>query len=301
MGPTLARMARRCDEYSGKRRRIYGVSRFTTPGQQEQLRAVGVEPIVCDLLDPEQLAALPDVPNVVFMTGMKFGSTGNAPLTWAMNVLLPGMVARKYQRSRIVAFSTGNVYGLSPVRLGGSIECDALRPVGEYSQSALGRERILQYHAQAHGTPTVLLRLNYSTELRYGVLVDVARKVLAGEAVDLTMGHLNALWQADANAMSLCAFAHVASPAFVVNLAGPELLSVRRVAEAFAAHFGTTARFEGREADDALLSNGQLGHRLFGYPRVGPTQMIAWIADWVRRGGPSLDRPTHFEFRDGNF
>ncbi|HKB41366.1 MAG TPA: NAD-dependent epimerase/dehydratase family protein [Gemmataceae bacterium] len=301
MGPTLARMARRADEAAGVKRRILGVSRFSDARQRQRLESHGIETISCDLLDAEQLARLPDVANVVFMTGMKFGATGNESRTWAMNAFLPGMVAQKYRRSRIVAFSTGNVYGMSPVHLGGSLEDDVPRPVGEYSQSALGRERVFEHFSRTHGTPMTTLRLNYATELRYGVLVDVARKVHAGEAVGLTMGHFNVLWQGDANAMALGALAQVASPPLVVNLAGPELLSVRRVAEAFGRLFGKAVTFEGSESGDAFLSNGQLGHRLFGYPRVGPHQMIAWVADWVKRGGPSLDRPTHFEVRDGNF
>jgi hypothetical protein len=301
MGPTLARMARRADEMGGKTRRIIGVSRFGTAGLRERLHAWDIETIVCDLLDQEQLARLPDAPNVVHMTGMKFGSTGNESRTWAMNVFSPGMVAQKYRHSRIVAFSTGNVYGLTPVKLGGSREEDPLHPVGEYSLSTLGRERILEHFSRSHQIPMALLRLNYATEMRYGVLVDVARKVFTDEPINLTMGHLNAVWQGDANAMSLCAFAHVASPPFVVNLAGPELLSVRRVAEEFAVLFGKAPRFEGIEADEAFLSNGQRGHHLFGFPRVGPSQMMLWIADWVRRGGPSLDKPTHFEVRDGQF
>jgi hypothetical protein len=301
MGPTLARMAKRADEQSGKHRRIIGVSRFSNPAERAKLESWGIETIACDLLEADQLSRLPDVPNVIHMTGMKFGSTGNEARTWAMNVWLPGVVAQKYRRSRIVAFSTGNVYGLSPVKLGGPLEDDPLHPSGDYSLSAVGRERILQYFSAVQETQMAILRLNYANEMRYGVLVDIARKVHHGEAIDLTMGHLNALWQGDANAMSLSAFAHVASPPFVVNLAGPEVLSVRRVAEAFGQHLGKPPRFEGKEADDALLSNGQLGHRLFGYPRIGPHQMIDWIADWVNRGGPSLDKPTHFEVRDGKF
>jgi nucleoside-diphosphate-sugar epimerase len=301
MGPTLARMARRADEQAGRKRRILGVSRFSTPAHRSQLEEQGIETIAADLLDEAELAKLPDAPNVVAMFGMKFGATGNESRTWAMNVFVPGRVAQKYRRSRIVAFSTGNVYGLCPVKLGGSREEDALRPLGDYSLSTLGRERILEHFSRTYETPLAILRLNYATEMRYGVLADVAGKVFRGEAIDLTMGHFNALWQADANAMSLCAFAHAASPPFVVNLAGPELLSVRRVAEQFGRLFGRSPRFEGAESEDAFLSNGQLGHRLFGYPRVGPEQMIAWTADWVRRGGASLERPTHFEVRDGKF
>ena len=299
MGPTLARMAKRTDERAGKRRRILGVSRFGTPGQREQLESWGIETISCDLLDADQLGKLPDVPNVVYMTGMKFGATGNESRTWAMNAFLPGLTARKYRKSRIVAFSTGNVYGLSPVRLGGARESDPVHPVGEYSISALGRERVLEFCSREYGTPMAILRLNYATEMRYGVLADVAKKVFAGEPVPLSMGCLNALWQGDANVMSLCAFDHVASPPFVVNLAGPETLSVRRIAEEFGHLFGREPRFEGEESPDALISNGQLGHRLYGYPRVGPAQMMLWIAEWVRRGGASLDKPTHFESRDG--
>jgi nucleoside-diphosphate-sugar epimerase len=301
MGPTLARMARRADEAAGVKRRIIGVSRFSTPGQREELKACDIETIACDLLEPGSLEGLPEKPNVVLMTGMKFGSTGNEARTWAMNTFLPGMVAQRFGKSRMVAFSTGNVYGMTPVGLGGSLETDPLRPQGEYAQSALGRERILEHFSRTNGTPMALLRLNYATEMRYGVLVDVARRVQANEPVGLAMGHFNALWQGDANAMTLCAFGHLDSPPRVINLAGPELLSVRRVAEDFGRRLGRMPVFEGEESGDALLSNGQWGHRLFGYPRIGPSQMIAWIADWVARGGASLDKPTHFEVRDGNF
>ncbi len=301
MGPTLARMARRASDAAGVRRRVVGVARFSSPGLRDRLHAHGVETVACDLLDPAQLDRLPDAANVLVLLGMKFGATGQEALTWANNAYLPAVVCNRYAGSRIVAFSTGNVYGLSPVRLGGSLETDVLNPAGEYSMSCVGRERIYEHFSRTRGIPTALLRLNYATEMRYGVLVDVARKVHAGETIDLMMGHLNALWQADANAMALCAFDHAAAPPFVVNLAGPELLSVRRVAEEFGRLLGRPVSFSGSEAGNAFLSNGQLGHRLFGYPRVGAGQMIQWIADWVRRGGPSLDRPTHFEVRDGRF
>jgi nucleoside-diphosphate-sugar epimerase len=299
MGPTLARMAARA--LDGSRRRVIGAARFSNPDLEAWLRRHGVETVRCDLLDPAQLERLPDAANVVFMTGMKFGATGQEALTWAMNCHLPALVAQRFRRSRIVAFSTGNVYGLSPVALGGSRETDPPNPVGEYAMSCLGRERMFEHFSRAHGTPAAILRLNYATELRYGVLVDVSRRVWAGEPVPLAMGHLNALWQGDANAMALCAFAHVSSPPFVVNLAGPETLSVRQVAEEFGRLFGKGVTFTGTEAPDALLSNGQRGHQLFGYPRVGAGQMMEWVADWVRRGGPTLDRPTHFESRDGRF
>src|SRR5262249_46250455 len=195
-------------------------------GRGGGLQAPGVETVACALPDPDQLDRLPDAGNVLAMTGMKFGATGQEALTWAMNGLLPARVCQKYRRSRIVIFSTGNVYGLAPVRLGGSVESDPLQPVGEYALSCLGRERLAEYCSRTWETPMALLRLNYAAEPRYGVLVDLAQRVLAGQAVDLAMGFFNTIWQADANAMALAAFAHLASPPFVVNLAGPELLSV---------------------------------------------------------------------------
>lgn len=301
MGPTLARMGRRAFDAAGLKRRVYGVARFSQSDLPESLKRHGIEPLRCDLLDPAQVERLPDVPNVVAMSGMKFGATGQESLTWAMNVYVPALICRRYRNSRIVAFSTGNVYGMSRVKRGGSVESDPLQAVGEYSQSAVGRERMYEYFSRTFQIPMALLRLNYATEMRYGVLVDVARRVLAGEPVDVTMGYLNALWQGDANAMALCAFADLASPPLVVNLAGPELLSVRRVAEEFGRLFGKTALVQGTEAEDAFLSNAQLSQRLFGHPRVTAPQMLHWIADWTRRGGRSLDRPTHYEVRDGKF
>jgi nucleoside-diphosphate-sugar epimerase len=301
MGPTLARMAQRASEQAGVLRRIIGVARFTDGRQETRLQAQGIETIRCDLLDPAQLCQLPEVPNVVFMTGMKFGSTGHEALTWAMNCWLPGMVCQKYRKARIVAFSTGNVYGLSPVTRRGSVETDAPNPVGDYAMSCLGRERIFEHFSRAYQIPMTLLRLNYAVEMRYGVLVDLAQRVWQGQAVDLTMGYLNAIWQADANASALASIDYVSSPAFVVNVAGPELLSVRTIAEQFGQRMNRPVTFQGAESADALLSNGQLGHRLFGTPRLEADQMVGWIADWVARGGETLGKPTHFEVRDGKF
>jgi nucleoside-diphosphate-sugar epimerase len=302
MGPTLARMARRASDRAGVRRRVIGVSRFASGDRtREKLNAAGVETIACDLLDPDQLEQIPNAANVVYMTGMKFGATGHAALTWAMNTLLPARVCKRYRRSRMVVFSTGNVYGLSPLHLGGAVESDPLQPIGEYAASTLGRERLAEYCSGTWDMPMALLRLNYATELRYGVLVDLAQRVLAGQPVDVSMGYFNALWQADANAMSLCAFGHLASPPFVVNIAGPELLSVRRLGEQFGQLLGRSVSFQGTEAADAFISNGQLGHRLFGYPRVPVGQMVRWIADWLQRGGATLGKPTHFEARDGRY
>ncbi len=301
MGPSLARMAVRASQRAGVRRRVIGAARFSEPSVEAQLQAQSIDTIRCDLLDASQFDALPDAPNVVFMTGMKFGATGQEGRTWAMNCWLPGIVCRKYRRSRIVAFSTGNVYGLTPVALGGSLETDPLRPVGEYAQSCMGRERLFDHFSRTNDIPMSLLRLNYATEMRYGVLVDIAQRVHQEHAVDVTMGNLNALWQADANAMALASFAHAQSPPTVLNLAGPELLSVRRVAEEFAHRFGRSLVIEGTESSDALLSNAQRAFRLFGYPRVSAGQMTAWIADWLERGGETLGKPTHFEVRHGQY
>jgi nucleoside-diphosphate-sugar epimerase len=301
MGPTLARMARSVSDRAGVRRRVIGVARFSDSRLETRLHGWGIETICCDLLDPAQLEALPEVPNVVFMTGMKFGSTGQESLTWAMNCWLPGTVCRKFRRSRIVAFSTGNVYSLTPVERGGSVETDTLAPVGEYAMSCAGRERIFEYFSRIDGMPMAILRLNYATELRYGVLVDIAQRVLARQPVDLTMGYLNAIWQADANAMALTAFDHLATPPRVINISGPETLRVRRVAEEFGRRFGRGVQLSGSESADALLSNGQVGHRLLGKPQVTTDQMVTWIADWLARGGETLGKPTHFEVRDGKF
>lgn len=301
MGPTMARMAQRAFAMAGCKRRVYGAARFSQPGLMDKLHRHGVEPVRCDLLDPDQVQRLPDVPYVVAMVGMKFGATGQEALTWAMNAHVPALICQKYRQARIVAFSTGNVYGLAPVARGGSVEGDPLHPVGEYSQSCVGRERMYEHFSRTYRIPMALLRLNYATEMRYGVLVDVCQRVFTGQPVDVTMGHLNALWQGDANAMGLCAFDHLASPPRLLNLAGPELLSVRQVAEEFGRLLGKAVAVEGTEAEDAYLSNAQESQRLFGYPSVPVRRLMHWIADWTRRGGSTLGKPTHFQVRDGKF
>jgi len=301
MGPSLARMAKRASDAAGASRRIIGVSRFSDPQQESQLRAHGVETIRADLLDESQLAKLPDAPNVVFMTGMKFGSSGQEAMTWAMNTHLPSLICRRYSRSRLIVFSTGNVYGLTPVADGGSRETDQPNPIGEYAMSCLGRERIGEYFSRSAGTAIAFLRINYASELRYGVLMDLARRVWAGEAIDLAMGHLNTIWLADANAMALQTFGHVASPPLVLNVTGPDLLSVREICEQFGNLMQKTVSFKGAESATALLSNAQQAFELFGRPRISVEQMIRWTADWVMRNQPSLGKPTHFESRTGQY
>jgi nucleoside-diphosphate-sugar epimerase len=301
MGPTLARMAMKASTLAGVRRRVTGVSRFSSPSLKHHLEAWGIETVGCDLLDPAFRANLPDAANVIFMAGMKFGSTGQEWLTWATNSFLPGLIADRYRDSRIVVFSTGNVYGLSPVTKGGSREEDTLNPAGEYAMSCVGRERIFEHFSRMHRTKMTILRLNYASELRYGVLVDIAQRVHAGQTVPLSMGYLNTIWQADASAAALESLGCATSPPFVINITGLELLSVRWVAEEFGKRLGKLVRFAGTESRDALLSNAVRSYELLGRPRVSVQQMIDWIADWIGRGGATLARPTHFEERVGQF
>jgi len=301
MGPTLARMARRAIDAAGGSHRVVGVARFSSPGGQAALEQHGIETIRCDLLDEDALARLPDVPNVIFMAGRKFGSTGDEPLTWAMNAHLPALVCRRYRTSRIVAFSTGNVYGLTPSSRGGSREDDAPAPVGEYAMSCLGRERLFEHFSRTYGTQVAILRLNYAVEMRYGVLIDLAGRVSKREPIDLTMGYFNAVWQGDANAMALAALAHASSPPLIVNLAGREELSVRETCIELARHLGVEVSFTGREAADALLSDGARGWARLGMPRVDAARLLAWTADWIRRRGEVYGKPTHFESRSGRF
>lgn len=301
MGPSLARMARRASDLAGIRRRIIGVARFSSVGLEDQLQQHGVETIRCDLLDEEAVGQLPDAPNVLYLAGMKFGATGQEPLTWAMNTHLPAIVCRRFARSRIVAFSTGNVYPLVPVASGGSLETDSPAPVGEYAMSCLGRERIFEHFSRTLGARVALVRLNYACDLRYGVLVDLAQKVLAGAPVDLGMARFNTVWQGDANAMTLRCFDHVASPPLTLNLTGPECLNVRETCERLGQLLGRKPVFTGTEAPTALLSNARRAFSLFGQPRVSADQLVAWVAAWLRQGGPTLNKPTHFEARDGRF
>ena len=301
MGPSLARMARRASNLAGIQRRIIGVARFSSGCLEAELQRHGLETIRCDLLDEEAVRRLPEAANVLYLAGMKFGATGQESLTWAMNTHLPAIVCRKFARSQIVAFSTGNVYGVVPATGGGSLETDPPAPVGEYAMSCLGRERMFEHFSRTLGTRVALVRLNYACDLRYGVLVDLARKVFTGAPVDLGMGWFNTLWQGDANATTLRGFDHVASPPLALNLTGPEVLSVRETCERLGKLLSRQPFFVGAEAPTALLSNARRAFSLFGQPRVNADQLIAWVAAWLLHGGPTLDKPTHFEARDGRF
>ena len=298
MGPTLARMAKR----AAPGKRVVGVARFTDPAARAALDAAGVETIACDLLDRSAVAALPKLDNVVFMAAMKFGATGNPALTWAMNVHVPAIVAETFASARIVAFSTGCVYPFVPVAGGGATEeTPAVPPSGDYANSCLGRERMFEHFSARLGTPGRLVRLNYAIDMRYGVLHDVAARVRDGAPIDLSMGHVNVIWQGDANAAALRCLAHTTTPTSPINVTGPETISVRWLAEEFGRRLGRAPVLTGREADAGWVSNAARMVAELGPPRVPLERMIGWTVDWLARGGASLGKPTHYEVRDGRF
>ena len=301
MGPTLVQRIVRSVEEAGAGVTVYAASRFSNEDKRRRLDDIGAETVAADLLDESQLAGLPDCRNVIYLVGMKFGATGQEPLTWAMNAYLPGRVAERFAGSRIVAFSTGNVYPPTPVDSGGPTEEDPVGPVGEYAQSCLGRERIFQHFSLANETPVCILRLNYAVEGRYGVLLDIAQKVYDGKPVSLEMGYANVIWQGDANSVCFRSLELCESPAAILNTTGPEILSVRELAETFADRFDRSVTFTGSEQETALLNDASRSHRLFGEPRVSVDEVIELVARWVEREGTTLGKPTKFEVRDGQF
>jgi nucleoside-diphosphate-sugar epimerase len=298
MGPTLAQMARRA---AAKKKRVLAVARFSDQRRRRALEQAGIETIACDLLDRAAVARLPFFDNVIFMAGTKFGAEEDLPFTWAMNVAVPAIIADRYARARIVAFSTGCVYPFADVTGKGSSEATPLAPVGEYALSCLGRERMFQYFSDAKKTRGRLFRLNYAIDLRYGVLHDIARKVKEGAPIDLAMGHVNVIWQGDACAQALRCLAHATAPTSPINASGPEILSVRRLAIAFGERLGRAPVLRGSEAPTAWITDTSEAQRLFGPPLVPLAAMIDWVADWVARGQPSFDLPTKFESRDGRY
>lgn len=301
MGPSLALRAVKAARAAGVPHKVTGVSRFSDERARALLEEAGVKTIPANLLDEDDLAGLPDAPNVIYMAARKFGSTGDEGYTWAMNTYLPGRVAERFRSSRIVSFSSGNVYPFVPVTSGGATEETPTEPVGEYAISALGRERMFTHFSQVNGTPVTLLRLNYAVEMRYGVLFDIGRKVFAREPVDVTMGNANVIWQGDANSVCLRSLLHASSPPLVLNLTGPETLSVRWIAREFGRHFGVTPEFTGEESPRALLNNAARCFQMFGYPTVSVAELIETTARWIGAGGRALGKPTHFEVRDGKF
>ncbi|MFL5614625.1 MAG: NAD-dependent epimerase/dehydratase family protein [Gemmatimonadaceae bacterium] len=301
MGPTVARMAARAANQVGDGRRVYAVSRFTANDVVRPLGAAGVETIVCDLLDREGVARLPDAPNVIFMAGQKFGTSDAPATTWAMNTIVPAICAERYRAARVVVFSTGNVYPLTPVANGGARESDTVDPVGEYANSALGRERVFEFYSARNRTPVAIIRLNYAIDLRYGVLADIGLRVWREEAVPLAMGHVNVIWQGDACRIAIEALLHTATPPFVVNVTGTDTLAVRDIAQSFANAFARPARLKGKQRADALLSNTDRMRSTFAPPEVRLETMIEWVADWIRSDHHMLGKPTHFEERAGKF
>jgi nucleoside-diphosphate-sugar epimerase len=298
MGPTLARMAKR----AAPDRRVIGVARFSEKGLREKLEAQGVECIACDLLDRQALDKLPRAPNLVFMAGHKFGAAGNAAFTWAMNVRVPYMVADSFRGARSVVFSTACVYPFADVNGRGAAEdTPALPPPGDYATSCVGREKAFEYGALTYGTPACLVRLEYAIDMRYGVLHDVATKVFTGQPVDVTMGHVNVIWQGDANEQALRLLAHCRAPALPMNVSGPEVVSVRWLAQEFGKRFGKKAEVTGKEAPTAWLVDSRAAQKLLGPTLVPLEKMIDWQADWIARAMPGLGKPTHFETRDGKY
>ncbi len=301
MGPSLAMLARRAADQDGVRKRILAVSRFTSDAARRDLDGSGVVTLECDLLNFADVDRLPECENVLYLAGRKFGSTGHPDLTWAMNAIAPALAAHHFRGSRIVVFSTGNVYGFRDVASGGSQETDPPSPVGEYAQSCLARERIFEYYSNEYKTECLIFRLNYAVDLRYGVLVDIARKVYSGAPVDVTVPAFNAIWQRDANSYALRALGLCSSPPRILNVTGAETIRVREVAQSFAAQFGRACQIQGRDGDRVLLSDASLCHSLLGAPSVSLAVLTRWVGDWVVHGGNTLNKPTHFEVVDGNY
>lgn len=301
IGPSIARLTKEALTLAGKTNRVIGVSRFSEPGLREALEADGIETISADILDDAQLQALPEVANVLYLAGTKFGTKDREAYTWAMNAYLPGRVAEKYKNSRIVVYSTGNVYPYVAITSGGTSEDVKPNPVGEYGQSCLGRERIFEHFSLQYGTPVLVYRLNYAIDFRYGVLLEVAKSVLAERPIDLTTGFVNVIWQSDSNEIAVRSLLHCSSPPKLLNVTGPETIPVKWLAEEFGKHFGKTPQFTGEPQQTALLSNAAESFRLFGYPRVSLKQMIEITATWLLEGGETINKPTHFQERKGQY
>jgi len=301
MGPSMGKLAVDAIKAAGITKRVIGVSRFSDEKAKAQLEAYGLETITCDLLDDAQLQALPYAKNIIYLAGNKFGTTGKEGFTWAMNAYLPGRVAEKYKDSNIVAFSSGNVLPFVQVTSGGVSEETTPEPIGEYAQSCLGRERVFEYFAQKNHTPTLIYRLNYAVDFRYGVMMEIAKSVLNEKEIDLRTENVNVIWQGDANEIALRSLLHCEAPAKILNVTGPEILSIKWIAEQFAALFNKTPKFIYESAGTALLNNASACHKLFGYPKVTVREIIDITATWLLQGGEEFGKATHFQERGGKF
>ena len=301
MGPAMAKLAQDAINEAGIEKKIIAVSRFSEDSVFERLNSQGIETIKADLLNDNDLDKLPQIPNIIYLAGHKFGTSGNESYTWTMNSYLPGKVAEKFHKSNIVVFSSGNVYPLSPVVNGGMTEDMQASPVGEYAQSCLGRERVFAYFSRKNSTPMFIYRLNYANDVAYGVLLEIAKSVKEEGEIDLSMGNVNVIWQGDANEIAIRALLHCSTPPRVVNVTGPEMISVRWLANEFGKIFGKSPKFSGIESSDALLSNAAECFKLFGYPNVSLKQMVELIGCWVAEGGKTINKPPHFQERKGEF
>lgn len=301
MGPTLCVLAKNAVKEAGIKKRVIAVSRFTDSFASELLKKQGVETISCDLLDINQLNALPEVENVIYMAGRKFGTNGEEWKTWSMNSTLPAFVAEKFKKSKIVVFSSGNIYPIVPLSSGGCSEEDAVGPIGEYPMSVLARERAFEYAANAYGTKIFMYRLNFAVDLRYGVLYDMANNIINGEPIKLDSPCLNCIWQGSANEIAIRGFLYASTPVCKMNVTGPEIFSVRKTAEKLGKYLGKEPIFEGEEGSDAYLNDASLAMELFGYPSVSANELIRWQAEWILDGGRGLGKPTHFEERKGKY
>lgn len=301
MGPTLCVLCKNAIKKAGIDKRVIAVSRFSDPIATELLKSQGVEIIPCDLLDKEKLYALPEVENIIYMAGRKFGTDGEEWKTWAMNATLPAFVADKFKKSNIVVFSSGNIYPIVPLSYGGCVETDRPGPVGEYTMSCLARERAFEYAANTYGTKIFIYRLNFAVDLRYGVLYDMANNIINGKPISLTTPCLNAIWQGSANEIAIRGLLHAASPVCKMNVTGPETVSIRKAASELGQYLGKEPVFEGEEGNDAYLNDASAAMEIFGYPQVSIKTLIRWQAEWLLDGGRGLGKPTHFEERKGSY
>ncbi len=301
MGPTLCVLAQNACKAAGIDKKIYAVSRGSDKIATDLMLENGIEFIAADLLDKEQLYALPEVENVIYMAGKKFGTDGNEWQTWAMNSTLPAFVADKFKKSNIVVFSSGNIYPIVPLSDGGCKETDRPVPTGEYAMSCLARERAFEYAANTFGTNIFIYRLNFAVDLRYGVLFDLADKIIKGEPISLSTPCFNFIWQGSANEIALRGLLHAQSPACIMNVTGPETVSIKKAAIELGSYLGKEPVFENECGNDAYLNDASLAMETFGYPQVSAKTLIRWQAEWLLDGGRTLGKPTHFEERKGSY